>query len=71
MPVAAQVWLVHGDDHDVAGASLDALPATRADIRLPGLKGVDAADLDGSAQRGISAHRRIAAMTANAAMTIT
>jgi hypothetical protein len=69
--VAAQIRFVHGDDDDMAGAGLDALPAARTDVRLPGLKRVDAADLDRSAQRGISAHRRMAAITAKAAMTIT
>jgi hypothetical protein len=69
--VAAQIRFVHGDDGDMASAGLDPLPAARTDIRLPSLKGVDAADLDRSAQRGISAHRRMRAMTAKAATTIT
>jgi hypothetical protein len=69
--VPAQVGRVDGDDDDMTGPGLDLLPATRADIGLAGLKGVNATDLDGSAQRGISAHRRMAAMTAKAATTIT
>jgi hypothetical protein len=71
VPVAPQIRCVEGYDHDMAGAGLDALPATGADIRLASLERVDATDLERPAQRGISAHRRMAAITAKAATNIT
>jgi hypothetical protein len=70
MPVPAQVGGVDGDNDYMAGAAADLLRTARAHVRLRGLKGVNAADLDGSAQRGINAHRSRAAMTAKAATTI-
>jgi hypothetical protein len=40
--VAAQVWGVQGDDHDVSGTSPDLLVASRADVLLASVAWLDA-----------------------------
>jgi hypothetical protein len=44
--VAATVGRGLRHDDDMADAGLDLLQATRAEVRLPSLKGMDAPDLD-------------------------
>ena len=46
MPVAAEVGGVEGHHHHVADPDADLLVAARAQVRLPGLVGLDPAHLD-------------------------
>jgi len=69
--VAAQVGIERRDHHQVPGAGRDLLLTPGAEIGLGRLERVDQADLDRSVQRGISAHTRRRAITANAAATMT
>jgi hypothetical protein len=71
MPVAPEIGLVGGNDHEMPGPRPDFLHAARAQVGLVGLERVDQTDLDGSAQRGIKAQSRITAITTKAAITIT
>jgi hypothetical protein len=68
--VAAQIWGVHWHDNHVSDAPADLLLTPRAEVRLAGLKRVYPPDLDRARQRGINAHSRTPAMTANAATTM-
>jgi hypothetical protein len=71
MPVTPEIGRVGRHDHEMAGARPDLLEAPRAQVGLLGLKGMDQADLQRPAQRGINAHSRITAITTKAAMTMT
>jgi hypothetical protein len=55
----------------MTGARPNLLQTSGTEIGLVGLERVDLADLDGSAQRGINAHSKTAAITANAATRTT
>jgi hypothetical protein len=55
----------------MTGAGTDLLQTARAQVGLARLEGVNEPDLERPAQRGISAHNRITAMTAKAAATMT
>jgi hypothetical protein len=68
--VAAQIRRVDRNHHHVSGAGTDLLEAARADVGLAGPVRVNLADLD-LTQRGMRAQSRMAAMTTNAAATIT
>jgi hypothetical protein len=67
VPVAAQIGCIGGNHHEMTGPRQDVLKAPGTEVRLVRLERMDLADLDGSAQRGINAHSRMAAITANAA----
>jgi hypothetical protein len=70
MPVAPEIRRAGRNHHQMTGAGTDFLMASRAEVRLARLVRVDLPDLD-LAQRGMSAHSRMAAITTNAAATIT
>jgi hypothetical protein len=72
VPVASQVGRFMRHDDHVAHADADLLVAAGAEVRLAGLVGLHAPDLDvvAAAHRGSSAHRRSAATTAKAAATM-
>lgn len=53
------------------GAGPDLLEASGTEVGLAGLERVNLPDLHGTGQRGINAHNRKAAITTNAAATIT
>ena len=71
MPVATEVRGISRHDHKMPSARPDLLQAARADVGLVGLKGMDQANLDRPAQRGIKAQSRIPAITAKATSTMT
>lgn len=71
MPVPAQVGSADRNHHHVPGSRQYLLLAAGTQVRLVGLVGLDAANLDGVAQRGIRAHSSIPATTAAAMATNT
>ncbi len=71
VPVPAEIRRLGGNDHQVAQPRWDLLHASRAQVGLDGLEGMEVADLEWAAQRGINAHSSIIAMAASAAPTIT